>query len=79
MSRLRRICAITILGACRIRHRAGNRITSDTITLVNIDREARMLLAMDMREWVENDRMVHFILEAVDLVEITKFQIRGHE
>jgi|GEM_PF-2657885 len=38
-----------------------------------------MLLAMDMREWVENDHMVHFILEAVDLVEITKFQIRVHE
>ena len=33
-----------------------------------------MLLPVDMREWVEGDDMVHFILEAVELVDLPHFR-----
>src|SRR6188474_3120467 len=41
---------------------------------VNIDRETPMLLPVDLREWVESDDMVHFILEAVELVDLPQFR-----
>jgi transposase len=37
---------------------------------VNIDRETPMLLAVDMKEWVAADDLVHFVLEAVNAVEM---------
>jgi DNA-binding transcriptional regulator/RsmH inhibitor MraZ len=35
-------------------------------TFVTIDRETRMLLPPDLREWVPEDSMVHFIIDAVE-------------
>jgi len=37
---------------------------------VNIDRETPMLLAVDLREWVAPDDVVHFVLDAVNEVEL---------
>ena len=42
---------------------------------VNIDRESPMLLPYDIRDWVPNDHIVHFILEAVDMVGLNSFKI----
>lgn len=42
---------------------------------VNIDRETPLLLPMDMREWITGDDMAHFVLEAVNLVDLAQFQI----
>lgn len=41
-----------------------------TQRFVNIDRETPMLLPPDMREWVKNDDLAHFILEAVEGSEL---------
>jgi transposase len=40
---------------------------------VNVDRETPMLLAVDMREWVSKDDMVHLLLDAVEGVELGSF------
>ena len=42
---------------------------------VNIDRESPMLLPYDIRDWVPNDHIVHFILDAVDMVGLNSFKI----
>ncbi len=42
---------------------------------INIDRETPMLLPVDLREWVAGDDMAHFILEAVNLVDLDQFRI----
>lgn len=34
--------------------------------LVNVDRETPMLLPVDLRDWVPEDDMVHFVLEAIE-------------
>lgn len=41
---------------------------------VNIDRQTPMLLPVDLREWVAEDDMAHFILEAVGLVDLAAFR-----
>jgi transposase len=41
---------------------------------VNIDRNTPMLLPVDLREWIEGDDMAHFILEAVELVDLGQFR-----
>lgn len=42
---------------------------------VNIDRQTPMLLPVDLREWVAEDDLAHFILEAVGLVDLGQFRI----
>jgi len=42
---------------------------------VSIDRDSPLLLPYDLRDWIPSDHIVHFILEAVDLVNISSFQI----
>ena len=37
---------------------------------VTIDRETIMLLPQDLREWVPEDSRVHFIIDAIDSLEI---------
>src|SRR5437868_5093311 len=39
--------------------------------LVNIDRSTPMLLPPDLREWVENDDLAHFIVDALALVDVS--------
>jgi transposase len=41
---------------------------------VNIDRETPMLLPVDLREWMAEDDLAHFILEAVGLVDLGQFR-----
>jgi len=41
---------------------------------VNIDRNTPMLLPVDLRDWIAGDDMAHFILEAVELVELGQFR-----
>lgn len=41
---------------------------------VNIDRETPMLLPVDLRDWVSGDDLAHFILEAVNLVDLEQFR-----
>ena len=40
-----------------------------SVRFVNIDRETPMLLPPDLREWVREDDLAHFILEAMEGVE----------
>jgi hypothetical protein len=42
---------------------------------VSVDRETPMLLPPDLRDWVPEDDLVHFVIEAVDL---TCFQFLAH-
>jgi transposase len=42
---------------------------------VMIDRETPMLLPPDLRDWIPENGMVHFIVEAVDTLDIQKFSV----
>jgi len=42
---------------------------------VNIDRDTRMMLPPDLREWVPADHVVHFILEAVEQIPTHQFVV----
>ena len=42
---------------------------------VNIDRETPMLFPEDMRSWLPEDHLVHFVIDAVNLIEIDSFKI----
>ncbi len=42
---------------------------------VNIDRDTPMLLPPDMREWLPEDHMVHFILEVVHTMNLSGFSV----
>jgi len=42
---------------------------------VNVDRDTPMMFPPDLREWVAEDSMVNFIVEAVDLLDITGFEV----
>jgi transposase len=39
--------------------------------LVNVDRSTPMLLPPDLREWVQNDDLVHFVVDALSLVDVS--------
>jgi transposase len=42
---------------------------------VTIDRETLMMLPPDLREWVPEDSMVHFVIDAVESLDIQGFSI----
>ena len=42
---------------------------------VNIDRETPMLFPVDMRDWLPEDHLVHFIIEAIGLIGVTDFKV----
>ena len=42
---------------------------------VNVDRDTPMLLPPDLRDWVKDDDLVHFIIEAVDRLPLSVFQV----
>jgi len=42
---------------------------------VDVDRETPMLLPPDLRDWVPEDDLVHFILEAVQRLPLEDFQV----
>jgi transposase len=43
--------------------------------LINIDRQTPMLLPPDLRDWVPERHMVHFILEAIERLDLNCFRI----
>lgn len=42
---------------------------------IDIDRETPMLLPCDLREWVSEDDMVHFVIESVEMMKLQKFKV----
>jgi transposase len=47
------------------------------MSFINVDRETPMLLPVDLRDWVRQDDQVHFIIEAVNLMDLRAFST-GH-
>ena len=43
--------------------------------LVTIDHDTPMLLPPDLRQWVPEDHLVHFIMEAVDLLDLSAARV----
>lgn len=44
-------------------------------SFVNVDRDTPMLLPPDLRDWVPEDDLVHFVIEAVNRLETQSFRI----
>ena len=42
---------------------------------VSVDRDQPLLLPVDLREWVPGDDLVHFVIEAVDSLDIRLFKV----
>ena len=42
---------------------------------VSVDRNTPMLLPPDLREWVLEDDLVHFVIEAVDRLPLERFRV----
>ena len=42
---------------------------------VNIDRDTPLLLPPDLRDWVKADHMVHFIIDAVDALDLSSARV----
>ncbi len=47
---------------------------------VSVDRETPMLLPPDLRDWVPEDYLVHFVIEAVECLPLESFRVKplGH-
>jgi len=46
-----------------------------SIRFVNVDRDQRLLLPPDLREWIPNDDLVHFVIEAVEKLDLRSFKV----
>jgi transposase len=46
-----------------------------SIRFVNVDRDQRLLLSVDLREWIPKDDLVHFVIEAVEVMDIRSFKV----
>ena len=44
---------------------------------VPVDREQRMLLPIDLREWIAEDDLAHFVIEAVERVPLSRFWVKA--
>ena len=44
---------------------------------INIDRDTPMLLPPDLRDWLPEDHMVHFILEVVQTIDLSGFSVNA--
>jgi len=42
---------------------------------VNIDRETPMLFPVDMREWLPDDHLAHFVIDAIEHIGVTGFKV----
>ena len=42
---------------------------------VNIDRETPMLFSEDMRNWLPENHLVHFVVDAVSQIGISNFKV----
>lgn len=45
------------------------------LRLINVDRNTPMLFPVDMREWLPDEHMVHFIVDAVDQLNLGSFKM----
>ena len=43
--------------------------------LVNIDRDTPLLLPPDLRQWIPDDHLVHYILDAVDALALNTLRV----
>lgn len=41
---------------------------------VNVDRDTVMMFPPDLREWLPENSMVHFVIDAVEMLDLEKFQ-----
>ena len=41
---------------------------------INVDRDTVMMLPPDLREWLPENSMVHFVIDAVAMLDLEKFQ-----
>ena len=46
------------------------------MSFVNVDRDTPMLLPLDLRDWVHDDDLVNFVLEAVEHVDLSRFHLK---
>jgi len=46
-----------------------------SVRFVSVDRQTPMLLPPDLRDWVPEDDLVHFVIEAVDRLPLEKFRV----
>jgi transposase len=42
---------------------------------INVDRDTPMLLPADLREWIAEDDMVHFVIDAIEGMRVEKFKV----
>ena len=56
---------------------AGRYNSRMSTRFVNVDRDTPMLLPPDLRDWVAEDDMVHFVIEAVNGMRLTEFRINA--
>jgi transposase len=42
---------------------------------VNIDRETPMMFPIDMRDWLPSDHLVHFVIDAVNHLDVSGFKV----
>jgi transposase len=42
---------------------------------VNVDRNTPLLFPADLREWLPEDHLVHFIIEAVEQLDVSGFKV----
>ena len=40
---------------------------------MNVDRDTPMMLPPDLRDWVAKDDIVHFVIDAVELLDLREF------
>ena len=46
-----------------------------SVRFANVDRETPMLFPVDMRGWLPEDHLVHFIVDAIEQIGVTGFKI----
>lgn len=44
---------------------------------INIDRDTPMMFPPDLRDWLPEDSMVHFFIEAVEMLDLKKFAVNN--
>jgi len=57
------------------RHRPGDDRIDMSPRFVNIDRDTPLLLPPNLRDWVPADHLVHFILDAVDVLDLRRIKV----
>ena len=48
-----------------------------SLRLVNIDRGTPMIFPVDMRDWLPENHLVHFVIDAVNQLDISRFKVNN--